>query len=124
MSSIIILDSKHSGEPSVGRELAARVADQLDKGLALHNSHRDYCGMGLAKDGGKYVYDWVHDGYPPSAAPGGHFSSERLVFNSREEFIGWLQWQSDNSLAGSRLEWGFLRGNQRLTLERLRQFSL
>ena len=121
--SVIILDSRGNSEPRLDRATAERVVQALDRGYALHYSHRDYCGMGLARDGSVYIYDSVHDGYAPSAALHGQASAERLVFQSREELLGWLLWQTDTSLSGSRLPEPFLRGNQRLTLERLRLFA-
>lgn len=88
----------------------------------LAYAHRDYCGMGLAKDGDVYVYDAVQDGDPPARATGPQSSSERQVFSGRAPFVDWLSAQSDASLSGRDLEERFLRHNQRLTLERLDTF--
>lgn len=107
----------------VGPTLATRVADRLDTGDVLVYAHRDYCGMGLAKDGDLYLYDAVNDGDPPTRAAGPQSSSERQVFAGRLPFVDWLSEQSDASLSGQDLEDSFLRHNQRLTLERLERFA-
>lgn len=106
----------------VGATLASRVADRLDAGDVLAYAHRDYCGMGLARDGDVYVYDAVHDGYLPAGAVDPQSCSERQVFNDRTSFVDWLSAQSDASLSGQDLEDHVLRHNQRLTLQRLDSF--
>lgn len=109
--------------PTVGRDLATLVVDTLDRKKYLIYAHRDYCGMGLAKDGEFYVYDAVYDGFPPCAkAKSMGSSGERIVFDSREEFIAWLSEHTDDSLSGDNLPGSFYRGNQRLTITRLREF--
>lgn len=107
---------------AVGEMLAARVADRLDDGAVLIYVHRDYCGMGLAKDEDTYVYASVWDGYPPTIAdirtpPVGQ------KFASRDKFIEWLASQTDESLSGRELDQAFFHGNQRITVQRLREFT-
>ena len=102
--------------------LATRVADRLDDGAVLTYVHRDYCGMGLAKDEDTYVYASVWDGYPPTIADI-RTEPKGLKFASRDKFIDWLASQSDESLAGLELEKEFFHNNQRITLERLQDFA-
>lgn len=107
---------------TVGEMLATRVADRLDDGAVLTYVHRDFCGMGLAKDEDTYVYASVWDGYPPTiadirTAPAG------LKFPTRDKFIEWLAAQSDESLSGRELDQAFFHGNQRITLQRLHEFA-
>ena len=102
-----------STEP-IGEELAGRVADTLEKGRSLHQSHRDYCGIGLfcsedlmRQAEGFSEYDlrsstaesknafatirYVEDG----------FGSDVLkVFPTRAALVTWLARQSDMSLSG------------------------
>ena len=110
-----------SVQSKVGRRLAASVADQLDRGKHLAYSHRDYCGIGLSKDGNFYIYDSVYDGFPPVAKTASPISAERLIFSSRKEFINWLSEHTDASLAGERLTNKYSQ-NQRLTISRLEEF--
>ena len=107
---------------TVGEMLATRVADRLDDGAVLTYVHRDFCGMGLAKDEDTYVYASVWDGYPPTIAdirtvPAG------LKFPTRDKFIAWLAAQTDESLSGRELDQAFFHGNQRITLQRLQEFA-
>ena len=105
----------------VGKTLAESVATALDSGKILVNSHRDYCGMGLAKEQQYYVYGRVYDGYPPAAYVSS-ITVDHLLFASRAQFIEWLSRQTDSSLSGDSLEDAFYRCNQRLTIQRLRDF--
>ena len=96
-----------------GRELAEKVLGALDRGVRVASDHRDYCGMGLAKVTGGYVYGACYDGHP-DAEP-------TQVFATREAFVAWLAVQSDDLLAGREEENPFYRRNQRVTRARLRQ---
>jgi hypothetical protein len=80
-----------------GLELAEAVAARLDQGPDLHYFHRDYCGYGLGKLEGEYVYDEVYDGYILEAKDN---SANRVAFTERAEFVSWLANQSDESLSG------------------------
>ena len=112
------------GSPTVGAELATRVANKLvlgsgkNKGMFYH--HRDDCGIGLVavsdRDdcpsylnyqsfGGKYVMGDFYDGYLISASQS---------WSTTGEFVTWLAAQSDFTLGNP--------GNQRITLERLTAF--
>ena len=119
------MGSEPSTDP-VGPELAAQVADGLERGGYLAYGHRDYCGMGLRFAAGVYLYGEVHDGDLPAENEPFPWTegadNERLIFRSRAEFVDWLAAQSDASLSGRELAKEWLRGNQRLTLERLRRF--
>lgn len=106
----------------VGMELALAVADRLDEGQVLLHSHRDFCGMGIAKDEDTYVYAAVYDGYPPTIADI-RTEPQGQKFDSREAFVTWLAAQSDESLDGRDQAREFFRGNQRITLARLALFA-
>ena len=109
----------------VGNDLASRVADTLDAGHCLAYAHRDYCGMGLCKDGATYIYDEVNDGniVRKRASDFAPSPDERLEFKSRDAFIAWLQEQSDHSLSGQSLANTWLHNNQRITVGRLHEFA-
>lgn len=82
-----------------GPELAARVAALLRCGRRLKFHHRDYCGKGLMFKRGKFYYADVWDGElgPERGvtwAPG----PDEMIFQSDDEFIGWLAKQSDLTL--------------------------
>ena len=109
----------------VGNDLASQVADRLESGHWLGYVHRDYCGMGLCKDGTTFIYGEINDGFffrigELVVAP---ISPERLEFNSRESFVAWLQDQSDLSLSGQDLPNSWLHNNQRITVSRLLEFA-
>ena len=110
------------GSPTVGAELATRVANKLvlgsgkNKGMIYH--HRDDCGIGLVavsddcpsylnyqSFGGKYVMGDCYDGYLISASQS---------WSTTDEFVTWLAAQSDFTLGNP--------GSQRITLERLTAF--
>lgn len=95
-----------------GISLATRITDALDSGMSILNTHRDYCGMGLVKEGENYVYGSVFDGYLQEPDPSGSFGS-------RKEFIDWLASQSDALFAGREIENEFYWDNQRITRQRL-----
>jgi hypothetical protein len=99
----------------VGHELAAAVATYLKGGLNLCFRHRDGCGMGLRCVDGKFVYGSVSDGDLPSEEElkkWGWNDPERLEFDSDEEFVSWLEAQTDLLLAND-------ENSQRLTRQRL-----
>ena len=111
-----------------GPELAAAVADRLERGDMLAYAHRDYCGMGLRYADGGYHYGEVWDGSLPTAAElrqWGFVSAQPPLqsFSSRQEFVGWLSAQSDESLHGRELDSAWMIGNQRLDRQRLQAFA-
>lgn len=73
-----------------GLDLANRVADALDHEGRFFNSHRDYCGIGLYKPSTVYVLCEVFDGTPDETL---------LKWDSRDDFVEFLQRQSDYSLS-------------------------
>ena len=110
------------GSPTVGAELATRVANKLvlasGKNKGMVYQHRDYCGIGLFavcdgcppyfnyhRLGGKYVMGDCYDGFLQSASQS---------WSTTDEFVTWLAAQSDFTLGNP--------GNQRITLERLTAF--
>jgi len=107
---------------TVGMQLAELVAIELEKERFLSYVHRDYCGHGLIKQGGKYGIYIVHDGI---------FDPNFIIcsFSSRDQFIQYLSRQSDYSFSGadsSEHELHTLKSfelnNQRLSIARLTQF--
>ncbi len=93
-----------------GHDLAARVADALDGGRYIAYAHRDYCGMGLVRLDGRYVYSAIVDGYPTDPP--------EQSFELRDDFVAWLAAQSDVSLRGEGGDpFGF--DNQRMTRARM-----
>lgn len=104
-----------------------QVANKLDAVGFFGYAHRDYCGMGFHKDGDVYVYAEILDGYILSKADmealGSTFAGERLEFTTRAAFVDWLSAQSDASLSGTGLSDPWLHNNQRITIERLREFT-
>jgi hypothetical protein len=75
-----------------GVALATRVADLLDGGGSIRDSHAYYCGTGFVRDGGLYCWAHIDEGYC-----GEHLRS----FERREDFIAWLAQESDHSLSHS-----------------------
>ena len=118
---------KRNSDDVVGSDLATKVADAMDAGARLAYAHRDYCGMGLCKDGSVYVYGEVMDGDIPSRAEllawQQPYPGERQEFANREQFISWLQSQSDHTLSGVELADTWLHNNQRITVKRLQEFA-
>lgn len=117
-----------SQSPIVGDALANAVASRLESGHILADSHPEYCGVGLACQGGIFVYAEVNDGqiateaeYQRNSARGDRM--EFHSFASRAYFVAWLSVQSDGSLSGRHLADASLHGNQRLTLKRLQDFA-
>lgn len=109
----------HQDQQKVGDELAELVADRLDSGNELFYSHRDYCGMGLCKDGTSYIYGTVGCGrFTPTSTVRDLRSKGHVIehheFLDRTSFVEWLSDQTDSSLKGD--------DNQRITLHRLKQF--
>lgn len=110
----------------VGVALATQVACKLETGAILAYRHRDYCGVGLRYADKEYICGEVFEGDLPSRQeikswPGAE-RMERSTFSTRADFVAWLGEQSDESLSGKQLPDTFSRNNQRLSLERLRQF--
>lgn len=106
-----------------GRELAKRVATFLREGHALHEGHRDYCGMGLVYQDSCFCYAEVWDGQiagresiSKQAAGGAR------IFQDQEAFIAWLAEQTDESLSRNDDANAFYHGNQTLNRERLVAF--
>jgi hypothetical protein len=91
-----------------GVEFATRVCQAMEAGAAVIGAdHRDYCGMGLSLEAGKFRYGEIYDGYP--GEPGRDFAG-------REDFVAWLADQSDQAMRGPIIEGNeFSFDNQRLT---------
>ena len=89
---------------TVGTKLATRVANKLASGKVMTYVHRDYCGIGLKFDGGKYVMGEFYDGYL-------YRNGRDQSWSTKGEFVTWLAAQSDHTFGNP--------GNQRITLERL-----
>lgn len=104
-----------SREP-FGLKLANKVADQLEKGMLLAYTHRDYGGDGLYFDKGKYIWTSIFDGWPQST---------RAEWDNREAFVQFLAGMSDYSCCGGEGSPEFLQNgpfelnNQRITRARL-----
>lgn len=98
-----------------GMELATHVAGILVRGHSLMEGHRDYCGMGLSYQEGRYCYGEVYDGWmhTPDLEKGGK------LFEQQADFIAWLAEQSDASLSRRESSNAFYHDNQTLRLERL-----
>lgn len=92
-----------------GWELATKIAELLKKIDGIYHVHRDYCGMGLHYDQGRFHYGETWDGYPGSDQQ----------WEKEEAFVQWLSEQSNASLDRSEHENPFYRNNQTLTRERL-----
>jgi len=92
-----------------GRELAQSVADRVQNGAEYHETHRDYCGMGLFYVDGLFVYGTVVDGW---------LAKRVLEFETKEKFVSWLSEQSDDSLDGKE-NGSFDYKNQRITRSKL-----
>jgi hypothetical protein len=89
--------------PRVGRELANKVADRLDRGGELYNHHFEYCGVGLCGGGGYYLCAGVNDGefdgfsdYLSCLYPQG-FTTRPEV--DTKAFIEWLSSELDTGRA-------------------------
>jgi hypothetical protein len=96
-----------------GQELANKVADALQHGTLAH-SHRDYCGMGLERDGdGQYLYGEVWDG---------GLVTPLQIFPDRTAFVSWLAAQSDASMARLDTPDTWYWNNQVINRERLEAF--
>ncbi len=104
-----------------GRELAERVAAQLEAGHELTYAHRDYCGMGLRHWDGQYLYGEVYDASlrPLEDLQAMTDPSAYRYFQKREDFIVWLADQSDLSLARLESPDEFSQRNQTIDRERL-----
>ena len=92
-----------------GAALALQVVDALDRGVSVTYLHRDYCGMGLGRGDGGYLYGTVNDGH----------LFDDTVFATREAMVAWLARQSDATLSGREWDQPFLQNNQRITRARL-----
>lgn len=99
-----------------GLPLTERVADYLQRGGEIAHRHPYFCGVGLAFRNGEFVYGYVEEGGTDA-----FLDSTSLLgrFPNREDFIAWLAVQSDTTLSGNEESDAFLRGNQRITRERL-----
>ena len=84
--------------------------------------------MGLQFSGGVFRYGPFIDGYLEAESeirrwdPREDWGTQCKVFASRAEFVAWLADQTDDTLAGKTLMGSLLRGNQRLTVDRLKAF--
>ncbi len=92
-----------------GKELAKKVADYLEKGGAIGNVHRDYCGMGLIAQDNIYYYCSIFDGY---------FLEDDIRF-TKEDFIDWLAVQNDYTMSLKEKGNAWDTDNQVITKERL-----
>ena len=97
----------------VGKELAAYVAKKLLDGHALAYSHPDYCGTGLYFRKGSFYYARFFDGMPARSL---HEEKGRVAFEE------WLAEQDDHTFDAYDENDLFYRGNQRVTVDRLREF--
>ena len=111
----------------IGTALANTVADRLYAGQTLAYNHPEYCGIGLAYENGQFVCAEVYDGqlmsegqYQRGLAQGD--ALEFQAFPSREAFVAWLAAQSDEQFSGRHLPNAWAHDNQRLTLQRLKEF--
>lgn len=95
-----------------GADLAGRVADHLVNVGSIRYAHKEYCGMGLGYQNGKFVYAEVNDGSLEEDCPAASFTH-------REAFVTWLAAQSDETLSGREKDDGWYPNNQRITRERL-----
>jgi hypothetical protein len=114
-------------QPLVGTALAEAVASRLESGHVLAHKHPEYCGVGLQHANGAFIVSEVFDGelFSESQYANACQRGERpefAAFHSRAEFVAWLAQQSDESFSGKDLPQEWLRGNQRLSLTRLREF--
>jgi hypothetical protein len=100
-------------ETKVGKELAERVAKRMMLKCDLMYDHRDYCGTGLTWTNGSFLYGKVYEGYQMHPIKS---------FNNEQEFVGWLEEQSDKSLDGSDEGDPMFKNNQRITIARLYGF--
>lgn len=100
-----------------GSALAAGVTARLSTGAQMANSHRDYCGIGLAINGSIFVMAEVQDGY---------LETTLRTWTTADEFKAWLAVQSDFAQSGfdpaTGLVDAWLQGNQRITRQRLNDF--
>lgn len=113
---------------TVGKDIAAKVADRLEKGEELVYRHRDYCGMGLRFVENVFVYGEAQDGYILAPVEISTWSKppeswEYRTFAGREDFIRWLAVQTDESLSGIDVPKKGTANNQRLTIKRLADFA-
>lgn len=97
-----------------GLALAEAFADYLILHGTLHAAHRDYCGVGFAYENGRFVYDFVYDGYLGGWSVEG-MPSPLASFEERTAFVGWLAIQSDESLCGREIADPWYVDNQRIT---------
>ncbi|REC45401.1 hypothetical protein [Chryseobacterium pennipullorum] len=99
----------------MGKKLAERVADQLQRGNLLGFHHRDYCGMAMGMNAEQhFLYGEFYDGTDFSVPQ---------IFKSKDAFVAWLASQSTASLARLDAE-DFYKGNQVITRERLLEFVM
>ncbi|PJJ59065.1 hypothetical protein [Hymenobacter chitinivorans] len=105
-----------------GLELAQRVAGALAAGRVLAAYHRDYCGLGLACQHGRYLYAEVWDGQLQGLNTQDDRPPFALIFPTQAEFVQWLSAQSDATLSRRELADSFYWHNQTITRQRLQQF--
>lgn len=98
-----------------GIDLAERVAAVLARGHSLMEGHRDYCGMGLTLQEGRYCYGVVYDGWMQTPSP----EKDGKTFEQQADFIAWLAGQSDASLSRREMKEAFYHDNQTIRRERL-----
>ena len=96
---------RKAAAPTVGVELATKVARKLASGIDMSYRHPYDCGIGLNFAGGKFVMGHCQDGYPC-------FDGQK--WSTEDEFVAWLAAQNDYTLGKP--------GNQRITLARLTAF--
>lgn len=93
-----------------GETLAEAVAAKLQAGEVLGHAHRDYCGMGLAYQDGRWRYGELWDGVMQETVQ---------QWTDRDAFVAWLASRSDASLANLDRKDAFYWGNQTLDHDRL-----
>lgn len=83
------------GKTILGREAAEKLAIKLQfRGALMPKAHKDFCGYGLVYEDGKYLLLSVQDGLR-------EYSSVIYEWKTKEEFISYMEQQSDYSLSGA-----------------------
>lgn len=109
-----------SSTESFGVDLAKEVAQKLVSGQSMNYVHRDYCGHGLSYNGSRFILATYLDGI---------FHEEILSWSDLDQFVAFLQQQSDFSMSGASplikelaATQNFYLANQTITKNRLQEF--
>ena len=112
---------KPQSKEEFGVERAKQVAHLVfGRKVNMYEVHRDYCGIGIAREDNLVSINVIYDGFPvPPPLMSWNLSQ-------KEEFTNWLSSQSDFTLSGHDESAGvfyeseqFNRGNQRITRQLL-----